>query len=142
MVCVRVCVRWKKREKEGERQNNSGNQSVSDSLALSMLCQSDLCSCVCVLWCVPPAPHFFVHKCVVATQEALSKVPSCPSQHSQRRVLRGPPAGPHYLARERTRAKHTHQSVQPGAHYQTTNPRTIVNLWCQSDRAALTHLQR
>lgn len=37
-------------------------------------------------------------------------------------------SGPHYLAHERTHAKRTHQSVQPEAYYQTTNPRTAVNL--------------
>lgn len=130
-VCVCVCVR---RKKEGR--TTLGNQSVSDSWALSMLCQSDLCVCV---WLVATFVCF-LRECAVAIVEAWSESTKLPITAQSDTAPPRTSSRPHYLAHTHTHAEHTHQSVQPGAHYQTTNPRTVVNLQKKTHGASLTGL--
>ena len=136
-VCVFLFLYLHVRRKKN-RGGNSGNQSESDSLALSMSCRSGVCVCVyvCIYKCVlVPA---YVYKCFVATEEAWSEVPSCPSQHSQSQVLRRPPAGP-IIWHKNTRTRQTHTSVSAAGgllldHKPQESSEPAENSRCQSEQ--------
>lgn len=124
IVCLCVCVR---REEQEQPWKPKYEWQLGTQHALSIR-----------LVCVVRRVHASIFLCVsaAAIEESWGEVWSCPSQHSQSWVTADFQQAPLSGTYKHT---HTNQSMQPGAHYQTTNPRTAVNLQ-KTHGASLTEL--